>query len=476
MNFDRFFYGLDNEAYNYLGSHLLDMNSVEFSLWCDADEVYLCFDDKQLPMNKINDKGIFSIILDSNVYKYEYIIIKNNKTKYIKDIYSFNNEETRNYHFFDYSYLKNRINDQYSLLNICKVNDKFDLDKIIANNHSHILINIDSYYDDPELLCELINRCHINKIGVIISLIIDIDNDSIINISNISSYLKMFIDILHVDGFYLSLTDKTNNSYKQILKCAIDNINDKNIIYISDVLDAGDNLNNLIYGVNYDWMNDTLDYFDLSTEARRFNHKLLVHDFNNYNLLPLSINKNEYSEDTYKLLLLYFYTYPGKKLFLNEIDNNTFERKIGFIHGSYKGFNSYDYERFSFKWIVKDNYDQSVYVYARFDEDYCFVVVLNIGEQSYKDYRVGVPFKGTYTELINTNNNDEINKDPIIADTYRYHELPYSISFDLPSHCGIIFSIKLDKISPIASNPKSNKKSEEVYNQVWCKESAKYKE
>ena len=69
---------------------------------------------------------------------------------------------------------------------------------------------------------------------------------------------------------------------------------------------------------------------------------------------------------------------------------------------------------------------------------------------SYTDYRIGVPFAGTYTELINTEKDiysgcNMCNFKPLRSKKVKAHGLPNSIAIDLAPYAGIIFSTKVKK-------------------------------
>lgn len=129
---------------------------------------------------------------------------------------------------------------------------------------------------------------------------------------------------------------------------------------------------------------------------------------------------------------------------------NRFFRDLCQIYLTYKAFSCYDYDPLSFKWIDADNYKQSVYVYTRYDEDHCFVVVLNMKPISYTNYKIGVPIEGTYAELINSEKDiysgcNMCNFKPIKSRKIKSHGLPNSITIDLAPYAGIIFSTKNKK-------------------------------
>lgn len=244
------------------------------------------------------------------------------------------------------------------------------------------------------------------------------------------------------------------------------------------------------------WMNDTLDYYAMDPEYRQYHHNQLTFSmayfYSEKFLLPLSHDEVVHSKKTIvdkmwgkqedqfsqcRNLYLYMFTHPGKKLnFLGndiamyrEFDEtrgldwlllkyplhdsfNRYFRDLCQIYKTYKAFYAYDYDPLSFKWIDADNNKQSIYIYTRYDEDFCFVVVLNMKPCSYTDFKVGVPFSGSYCELINSQKDiysgcNMCNFKPVKTKKIKAHGLPYSISIDIAPYAGIIFSI------PISKNP-----------------------
>ena len=245
------------------------------------------------------------------------------------------------------------------------------------------------------------------------------------------------------------------------------------------------------------WMNDTLKYFAMDPEYRQYHHNMLTFSmayfYSEKFLLPLSHDEVVHGKKTIvdkmwgnqedqfsqcRSLFLYMFTHPGKKLnFLGndiamyrEFDEtrgldwhllayplhdsfNRYFRDLCQIYKSYKAFYAYDYESFSFKWIDADNNRQSIYIYCRYDEDFCFVVVLNMKPCSYTDFNVGVPFSGTYTELINSQKDiysgcNMCNFKPIRSRKVKAHGLANSISIDIAPYAAIIFSIPIKKKAP----------------------------
>jgi len=254
------------------------------------------------------------------------------------------------------------------------------------------------------------------------------------------------------------------------------------------------------------WMNDTLDYYSMDPEFRQYHHNQLTFSMAYFYyekfILPLSHDEVVHSKKTIvdkmwgtyeekfaqcRNLYLYMFTHPGKKLnflgndigMFREFDEtrgldwdllkypmhdsfNRFFRDLCQIYLTYKAFSCYDYDPLSFKWIDADNYKQSVYVYTRYDEDHCFVVVLNMKPISYTNYKIGVPIEGTYAELINSEKDiysgcNMCNFKPIKSRKIKSHGLPNSITIDLAPYAGIIFSTKIKKKADTLEKPKTIK-------------------
>ncbi len=239
------------------------------------------------------------------------------------------------------------------------------------------------------------------------------------------------------------------------------------------------------------WMNDTLKYYAMDPEYRQYHHNMLTFSmayfYSEKFILPLSHDEVVHSKGTIvdkmwgdyetkfaqcRNLFLYMYTHPGKKLnflgndlaMFREFDEqkeldwfllqypmhdsfNRYFRDLCQIYLKYKAFSCYDYDPLSFKWIDADNNKESIYVYTRYDEDYCFLVVLNMKPISYHNYPIGVPFTGTYTELINSEKDiysgcNMCNFKPLRTKRVKAHGLPQSISIDIAPYAGIVFITK----------------------------------
>ncbi len=194
------------------------------------------------------------------------------------------------------------------------------------------------------------------------------------------------------------------------------------------------------------WMNDTLKYYAMDPIYRQYHHDLITFSmsycFSEKFILPFSHDEVVHSKKTIidkmfgkyedkfpqcRNLFVYMFTHPGKKLnfmgneiaMFREFDerkemdwfmleyplHDSFKRffhDLSHIYTQYPAFYENEFCWENFKWIMVDNKDQSLFVYTREDEHSLFLIVLNMLPVSYKNYRIGVPEKGTYTEILNT--------------------------------------------------------------------------
>lgn len=242
------------------------------------------------------------------------------------------------------------------------------------------------------------------------------------------------------------------------------------------------------------WMNDTLKYYKRDPIYRKYHHHDLTFSmayfYSERFLLPLShdevvhgklsiINKMWGSYDQKfaqcKNLMTYMMTHPGKKLnFMgNEIGHfrefdeakeldwflmkyprhQAFTRAVRDlmkIYAAHSAFSRYDYTWDGFQWIDADNNEQSIYSYEREDETGCFVVVLNMTPASYEEFRIGVPYKGTYTELYNTEKDiyegcNMCNFKPVKTQNKPFQQQKQSMVIRIAPFAGVIFHHKKRK-------------------------------
>jgi 1,4-alpha-glucan branching enzyme len=231
------------------------------------------------------------------------------------------------------------------------------------------------------------------------------------------------------------------------------------------------------------WMNDTLKYFKNDPIARKHNHHQLTfsisYAFGENFTLPFSHDEVVHGKSPmiYKMpgdewqkfsnlrsLYGYMFTHPGTKLLfmgnefaqtnewnfkdslswhlLEYAPHSGMQKLIKALNHLYKtepalyklGF-SYD----GFEWIDADDADQSIYVYARKSGKPAdtLVIALNLTPVYRKNYRLGVPFKGKWKEIFNSDAEEfygsgKLNEGTFIAEEVNHQHRDFSIVVNLP--------------------------------------------
>ena len=205
------------------------------------------------------------------------------------------------------------------------------------------------------------------------------------------------------------------------------------------------------FGMKWDmgWMHDTLEYLLQDPIFRRHHHQRLtfrsVYAFNENFVLPLSHDEVVYGKGSLlakmpgddeqkfasvRLLFGYMYAQPGKKLLFmggefaqrNEwhheasLDWNLLEVKahagvrllIGDLNHLYReqpALYANENEQRSFRWIDADSRDENIVSFLRTGStpEQMIAIVCNFSAVSRNNYRLGVPQKGCWQELMNTN-------------------------------------------------------------------------
>ena len=233
---------------------------------------------------------------------------------------------------------------------------------------------------------------------------------------------------------------------------------------------------------NMGWMNDILRYFSLDGFFRKYNHDCITfsmfYAFSENFVLPIShdevvhgkkslIDKMPGSYDEkfagVRAFLGYMMAHPGKKLmFMGQEFGQFIEwnyekgldwllldypkhralqnyfKKINEFYKANPAFWQIDYSWEGFSWISSDDKDNSVIAFRRIDEKGKeIIVVCNFTNVERCDYRIGIPKKGAYKIVFNSDDVEfggegKGNKGKLKTESINMHGFEQGISLDLP--------------------------------------------
>lgn len=234
---------------------------------------------------------------------------------------------------------------------------------------------------------------------------------------------------------------------------------------------------------NMGWMHDTLHYMQQDPIYRRYSHNMMtfsmIYAFSENFVLSLSHDEVVHGKGSLvskmagdwwqkfaslRLLLGYQYTHVGKKLnFMGHelgqwsewsearsLDWHLLEyephlrlqawvRDMNAFYRAQPALYEQDYTQAGHQWIEANDAEQSVFSYMRFakNPDDFLVIVCNFTPVLRHDYRIGVPKRGHYAELMNSDSehyggSNVGNYGGVDTDDIAWHKQPYSLRLTLP--------------------------------------------
>jgi 1,4-alpha-glucan branching enzyme len=234
---------------------------------------------------------------------------------------------------------------------------------------------------------------------------------------------------------------------------------------------------------NMGWMHDTLEYFSLDPVFRKYHHNQLTfslwYAFSENFILPLSHDEVVYGKGSLlqrmpgddwqkfanlRLLLGFMYTHPGKKILFmggefgqrrewvheDSLDWHLLQfephrgvqrwvKDLNRLHREERALHELDSDPEGFAWIDLSDWENSIISYlrkGRSSED-IVLIVCNFTPVSRSNYRIGVPVKGFWRELLNSDVKDyggsgQGNMGGAATSRIPYHGQDYSLSLTIP--------------------------------------------
>jgi len=238
---------------------------------------------------------------------------------------------------------------------------------------------------------------------------------------------------------------------------------------------------------NMGWMHDTLTYVEKDPVYRQYHHDQLtfgfLYSFTENFVLPLSHDEvvhgkgsllNKMPGDEWqkfanlRLLYLYMYAYPGKKIlfmggefaqhtewdFDAQIDWQLLEKPLhqgvqklitdlNIYYKQTPELYKHEFQHQGFEWIDCLDANQSIISFKRRDGDRFIIVVLNFTPTPHQNYRIGMDTKHSYRVVLNSDSEyyggSNVGDSGLIpTETKPWMNKPYSFTLTIPPLAGVI--------------------------------------
>ncbi len=244
------------------------------------------------------------------------------------------------------------------------------------------------------------------------------------------------------------------------------------------------------YKWNMGWMHDILSYMQKNPLYRKYHHNeltfSLIYAFNENFILSLSHDEVVHGKGSLyqkmpvddwqkyaniRLLFGYQFTHPGKKLLFMGMENgqqmewnheefiewniceNSYQdglkkwlKELNILYKSYPQLYEIDFSFEGFEWIDFLDWEKSIISFLRKgkQKDNPLLIICNFTPNIYTNYRLGVPYRGNWKEILNSDNqkyngSNFINEKVSKAQKVPCHNRPYSISIKIPPLGLVIF-------------------------------------
>ena len=241
---------------------------------------------------------------------------------------------------------------------------------------------------------------------------------------------------------------------------------------------------------NMGWMHDILSYMSSDPVHRSHNHDQLtfgmLYAFSENFVLPFSHDEVVHGKGSLlakmpgddwqkfanlRLLFSFMFTYPGKKLlfmgcefaqgaewnFNQSLDwfqleytqhkgIQTLIKDLNALYTQHPALFQYDFSSQGFEWIDCHDVQQSVISFRRKSDHQDLIVVLNFTPVPREFYRIGVPEKGTYVEIFNSDSNyyggSNTGNIQVLSQDKPWMNLPHSVNLTLPPLAALVLRLQ----------------------------------
>ena len=232
------------------------------------------------------------------------------------------------------------------------------------------------------------------------------------------------------------------------------------------------------------WMHDTLHYFKLDPVHRKYHQDeitfSIIYAFTENFMLPLSHDEVVHGKGSLfgrmpgddwrkfanlRLMYSYMFTHPGTKLLFmggefgqtgewnhdrsldwDSLNGNTMHqgvlkvvKALNALYKTEKSLYQYGFDGRGFEWSDYSDRENSVIIYIRKadDKEDLLMVICSFTPETRQHYRVGVPYRGTWKEIFNSDNYDfggsGVKNEGLLHTTpVKFHQKDYSVSLTLP--------------------------------------------
>ncbi len=232
------------------------------------------------------------------------------------------------------------------------------------------------------------------------------------------------------------------------------------------------------------WMHDTLHYFKLDPIHRKYHQDeitfSIIYAFTENFMLPLSHDEVVHGKGSLfgrmpgndwrkfanlRLMFSYMFTHPGTKLLfmggefgqtsewnhdrsldwdaLNSNYNHQgilkITKDLNTLYKNERALYHFNFDNRGFEWSDYSDRENSVVVYIRKSEvrEELLMIICNFTPETRPLYRIGVPFRGTWKEIFNSDNasyggSGVTNQGLLYTSPVKYHGKDYSTSLTLP--------------------------------------------